>query len=301
MPVMTKSVTAPPRPSPNGSFTAHDPGEVLIKEAKRRARRRRWIYGGTAAVVVAIVAGLSILPSSPSPPQGASRNVPTPPTPPTPLGAPLVEGRDAASTLLTSWYWGSNYVAVYADGRVIWDTGRGVSQYERFLTPHGLELVRAGKFVDPTFLSQTRLIFRMDLWGELPSANLGAATVWPRTYEPSQYAICAGTPGESVPATKALGLLPEPAQALLKGKQRTYDPAIGIAPRYAPLAPWPVAQRPPIECFEVTPAERDTFWQIIDASDIPRLELFHLPTHALVTNDFILSESVIYPHGQPVF
>ena len=274
----------------------HTPDE----RTARRGRRRRWIYGA-AAVVVALAAGLLILPSSPSPPQGAARSVPTPPDPPTPLGAPLVEGPDAASTLLTSWYWGSSYVAVYADGRVIWDIGRGVSQFERFLSPLGLELVRAGKFVDPTFLSQTRLIFRTDLWAELPSANSGAATVWPRTYEPSQYAICPGTPGESVPATKALGLLPEPAQALLNGKQRTYDPAISIAPRYAPLAPWPVAQRPPIECFAVTPAERDTFWQIIDASNMAMLELFHLPRHSLITADFSLSETVIYPHGQPVF
>src|SRR5262245_7265113 len=259
-------VAAPPRPPQASRPAAHDAGEALIKEAQQRARHRRRLLAGAAAVLVAVAAvgGFAILPDGTSPPRGAARYVPSR-VPPTPLGPPLVEGPDAASTLLTSWYWGSAYFAVYADGRVIWG-GRGSRLNERQLSPFGLELFRDGKFVDPTFLWETRLILRKDLWAEFPLVSPGAATVTPRTYEPSHYAICSGNPGNSVSATQFVGLLPEPAQALLNGKHRTYDPGIGVAPGHAISVAWPVAQRPPIECFEVTPAERNTLREILDAT-----------------------------------
>jgi hypothetical protein len=66
---------------------------ALIKEARQRARRRRWISGGGAAVLVTIaaVAGFAIVRVSPSPPEGAARNVPSQ-APPSPVGSPLDHG-----------------------------------------------------------------------------------------------------------------------------------------------------------------------------------------------------------------
>jgi len=66
---------------------------ALIKEAKQRARRRRWITSGGAAVLVTIaaVAGFAILPVKPSSPEGAARNVPSQ-TRPSPVGSPLDHG-----------------------------------------------------------------------------------------------------------------------------------------------------------------------------------------------------------------
>ena len=65
---------------------------ALIKEAKQRARRRRWITSGGAAVLVTIAAvvGFAILPVSPSPPESAARNVPS--QTPSPVGSPLDHG-----------------------------------------------------------------------------------------------------------------------------------------------------------------------------------------------------------------
>jgi hypothetical protein len=98
-----------------------DPGEALIKEAKQRARRRRLIYAGVAMVVVAVAAtAVSSWSNNTAPARHATPPVPPPPA--VPLGAPLVVGPDASSTLLASWgQMHTGYVFVYADGRVIWE------------------------------------------------------------------------------------------------------------------------------------------------------------------------------------
>jgi hypothetical protein len=113
------TVAAPPRPPQLSESAGHDPGEALIKEAKQRAQRRRWIYDAAVVVAIAAVAGFAILPSNPAPPHRAAPNVPTPP-PPKPLGAPVVWGPDLGSTLLTSAAGMYGYAFVYVDGRVVW-------------------------------------------------------------------------------------------------------------------------------------------------------------------------------------
>jgi hypothetical protein len=121
---MAVKVAAPPEPTPLRASAGDDPGEALIKEAKQRARRRRWSYGA-AVVVVAIAAAAAFSTAGTSSPHRASAH--DVPTPAVPLGAPLVEGLDRASTLLASWgQFGDGYVFFYADGRVVWYPGGGV-------------------------------------------------------------------------------------------------------------------------------------------------------------------------------
>ena len=109
----------PPEPGPVDEPAGEDPGEALIKEAKQRARRRRLLYGAVALVAAIAAVAAITRPGGPSAPHADARAAPKPPTP---LGAPLVVGPDAASTLLTSWgQFHVGYVFVYADGRVIWE------------------------------------------------------------------------------------------------------------------------------------------------------------------------------------
>jgi len=122
---------------------SHDAGEALIKEAKQRARRRRWIYGGTAVVLaITALAGLSSLTSSTSPPHGAAQHIPAQPAPP-PLaaGPPSTPATGQLVAALSIPLW------VYEDGRVIsarWTTGDHWTGFlEQRLTPEGVELVRA--------------------------------------------------------------------------------------------------------------------------------------------------------------
>jgi hypothetical protein len=309
------NVAAPPKPPPLllRASVDDDTAEALIKEAKQRARRRHWSYG-TAAVVVAIaVVAAFTIPGSPSLPDGAARAVPKPPTP---LGAPLVQGADAASTLLESWgQFQVGYAFVYADGRVVLKLESGVfldadgrmtgngegcctpgddgprPEYvavERRLSARGLKLVRTGKLHPKRFLV-TRDV---DREGRILIEFAGGETgiyqrkgLWAeptaRVYEPSKYAICPGT-------TDTLGLLPASAQVLLNGKQNTYDPNIGTAN-------WGVPPGPPMECFEVTSAEFSTLQQLMPPSQGWLLPL-------VAEGEFVgsLDAFPIYPHGQPV-
>lgn len=128
-------------------------------------------------------------------------------------------------------HWG--YVFVYSDGRVVAHPDGG-SILERRLTQEGLDLVRSSA-VD------LRLgLPRLGLAHQLP------ASAWADpefvAYEPPGYAVCNG--GWGVDASRVLSRLPLPAQALLRGKERTYDKTdagLGAAP--------------PVGCFEVTAAD----------------------------------------------
>jgi hypothetical protein len=348
---MAVKVAAPPEPTLLRASAGEDPGEALIKEAKQRARRRRWTYGGAVVVVAIAAVAAFTVPGGPSAPHRAARNTPPASSPPTPLGAPLVEGPDPASTLLASWAgFHVGYVFIYADGRVIWSSGvfvdadgrvtwhpdgrdsfvdtdmgeiwypgrrarypgtrvrpEGVFRYaviERHLNPRGLDLVRAGK-LDPKHLLRNwdhvdregrihwvrQLLYqREELWAE-PTAQ---------TYEPAKYAICyTGNQGDSTNARDVVGELPAPAQALLNGKQRTYDPNIGTAS-------WGFPPGPLTECFEVTAAESATLYQILDTNGL----IYHdgVPftgwLAGLPGGSFeiprLLEARPVFPHGQPV-
>ena len=240
-------------------------------------------------VAIAAVAAFTIPTSSTPPRNDATPHVPTPPA--VPLGAPLVQGADPASTLLTSW--GAihvGYAFVYADGRVIWypDIGARVDPdmevtgaqrrrrengvpapdgefryeaIERHLSPQGLELVRAGKLTPREFLvsdpDDRDPQLREELWAE-PTARL---------YEAPTYAIC-HTPADLAPASAQL---PASAQALLSGKQRTVDPNIGWSSEPMGFSFQLDAERElafPSDCFEVTAAEASTLYQILDANGL---------------------------------
>ncbi len=323
------SVAAPPQPPLLRASAVHDPSEALIKEAKQRARRRRRIYGGAAAVVA--IAGLAAFSAfgGTSATRGAGREVSPRPRP----VAPLVQGPDDASTLLASWgQWHVGWAFVYADGRVVWSPDVGVfldadgrvtgigngccshsdarprSEYvavERSLSPRGVELVRAGKLHPRRFLVLRDVdreggifihfgsIERKGLWAE-PTA---------RVYEPSKYALCptSAIPGEGpLAATDVVAELPAPAQALLKGKLRTFDPSIGTASWPRPSTA-PPPDNTPVECFEITTAEASTLYQMLDANG----QIFNKGhpnpqgwDGVLVSGRVELSPVPIYPHGQ---
>jgi hypothetical protein len=284
-----------------------DPAEALIREAKQRARRRRLRYGGAAVLVaIAAVAAFMTFRSDTPPPQTTTPAMA--PRPAVPLGAPLVVGPDAASTLVASYgevHFG--YVFVYADGRVVFlpDIGAGVFEefeyavLERHLSPHGLELVRDGQIAPKEILAWGRpsTYSREELWAE-PTARL---------YEPSAYAICYFTPGPFLPThAVSVASLPSAVQPLLDGNLRTYDPSVAfVNPEMdafnstsdgTPLGP--------MDCFELTAAEEAALYQLLDANGwIP-----HPPDQpeAPIRLDWYgwaggpIYVMPIYPHGQPV-
>jgi hypothetical protein len=116
------------------------------------------------------------------------------------------------------------WVFVYADGRVIWmpdasppESALRFSILELRLTPAGVDLVRSGALPPETFLHQ-------------PMSLPGDAFEDPeiKTFVPSRYAVCFNA--GFLDPSRAVGLLPGPAQALLRGKERTYRAPHFIAP-----------------------------------------------------------------------
>jgi hypothetical protein len=299
-------------------------------------RVRRWPVLAAAAAVAALIVATIILvrtasddggtvltpagpaPTAPAPTLAFPEPAPAPAPAPTPLSAPLVQGPDPASTLLTSW--GEihvGYAFVYADGRVIWypDIFARVDAYtevigaqrlqrtdgrptpdgeflyqaiERHLSPHGLELVRAGELTPKQFLYSNPDPHRVEeLWAE-PTA---------RIWEPVSYAICSGNNEVWINATDVLGELPAPVQVLLNGKERVFDPSIGTS-HWAGTA----SGQLPI-CFEVTAAEVENLYQIFLANgQIVRIGDPWEPPNAwqAKAGRVALSAIAIYPHGQYV-
>lgn len=146
---------------------------------------------------------------------------------------------------------------VVADGRVAgtsdWSRADGPHIIERHLSARGRDLLRTGELDAREFLvidtvdhqgrrtiaySPRRLVQPTTLWAE-PTA---------RVYEPSKYAIC--TFGQSFNAPDVVVQLPEPAQALLNGKQRSYDLRDPRMPKT-------------MDCFELTATELVTLQQIM--------------------------------------
>jgi hypothetical protein len=271
------------------------PLERLEQRAVAIRRRRRTLRAASAVATAAIVV-LAVVATLPG---GNDRSVQTPlgsvpatPAPaPTPLGAPLVQGADPASTLLTSWsQFHVGYAFIYGDGRVLWYTGvwvdangrvtgypggpdplvaydkdgatrfkfRGVQQWlvlERRLSARGLGRVHAGA-IEPSDL------FSLDAAKSLHEHRKLWAEPTPRISKFTKYALCPSSniPGEVVAATDVVDELPAPVRAVLDGKQRTYDPRIGTAHWEFP-GPGQLA-----DCFELTAAETSTLYQMLDAN-----------------------------------
>jgi hypothetical protein len=128
-------------------------------------------------------------------------------------------------------HWG--FVFVYSDGRVVLLSDGSQTLLERRLTQEGIDLVRSGA-ADPRMG-----VPRTGLAHQLP------ASAWADTefaaYEPPGYAVCQGDWDEPIDASRVASRLPLAAQALLRGKERTYDKTdagLGAAP--------------PLACFEMT-------------------------------------------------
>jgi hypothetical protein len=224
------------------------------------------------AVAIAVLVGVVTLP-------GVDRHrIQTPlrpvPTPPVSTVAPLVQGPDPASTILTSWrQFHVGFVLIYGDGRVISHADDPGGIIERRLSRRGLALVRAGKLDAGYFLGHSILrppFPRKKLWAERT----------PRIWEPSKYALCPYQPmgggGVALNATDVVDELPAPVQAALDGKQHIYDPSIGTAHWEFPKT------KGMMDCWELTAAELQGW----DGSF----------AYGRVT----LNPAEIYPHGQPV-
>jgi hypothetical protein len=164
----------------------------------------------------------------------------------------------------------AGYVFVYADGRVIWhrDGVRGI--YEQRLTPEGLETLRSGPFGDhPIWKGQELLMLQILYQADgtvLPTEVFDVAGAWAdpriRPYAPARFAICFSALSElPVDPSHGLDLLPEPAQALLRGKEHTYQGAGPVGPG---------DPDPPTECSELTTEEARALDQILSDAGVER-------------------------------
>ncbi|HEY8116824.1 MAG TPA: hypothetical protein VIH70_10460 [Actinomycetota bacterium] len=140
----------------------------------------------------------------------------------------------ASSSTLVGW------VYVYADGRVIWSSVEGW-MYERRLTSVGLSSVRSRAARPRVFLEKNET-------SQLPE---GAWADRIRVYVPSRYAICYfGRRGRRLDASRTVGLFPASVEALLRGKEWTYD----VAQRFA---------HDPAECSRVTTEDARSILEIL--------------------------------------
>src|SRR5688572_20112396 len=131
---------------------------AVIKEAKRRARRRRRIYA-TTAVLALVGASLLVFFGRPGPPSqgGASDSAPALSSPAAPAG------RDRAAGIVAKYgliHYG--WTLVYDDGRVMFGPDGG-QLLERRLTAQGLDLVRSGA-IQPRALLEPPSSQPADTW-----------------------------------------------------------------------------------------------------------------------------------------
>jgi hypothetical protein len=179
-------------------------------------------------------------------------------------------------------YWG--WVYVYADGRVIWNPVAGAT-WELRLTPYGVDLVRAGAFAPSEFLNPSFS----------PPANAWADHEI-KPYVASRYAICYRGNRGQLKASRIVGLLPGPAETLLRGKERTYDPVAGLAQEHR--GPFD-----PPECSEVTTEEARALAEVLGDAVLGRGSgsFYDLvpPEWAVgsVEDQISISFNAILPHG----
>lgn len=205
--------------------------DAVIKEARRRARRRRVAQGLVMTLLLA--AGASLIGSRfDPPPSGAETQVGQ--VDDSGLG-PAPEG----SHLVVKW--GAvhvGWVLAYADGRLLSYRDSG-PVWERWLTPAGLALATTSAVNWDQFLHVTQSMFPASAW-------LDPA---PREYRPSAYAACLWA-GPNQPADRSA--LPTAARSLLKDAAR--PPAGHVVSASYGADTW--------NCLRVTAAELDSLRQI---------------------------------------
>jgi hypothetical protein len=187
---------------------------------------------------------------------------------------------------------GKEDIYVYADGRMIWGREGLPVWLEQHLTPEGVELVRSGA---------VRLDGQsLDPGSPLPESALEHRLI--KAYVPSRFAVCPGYwpwNTESLEPSSILAHLPVPAQALLRGNERTYDASGGVTGGNPP---------PPFTCFELTTEEaraldgyfRDAGIERIDELDNStpsQWVVYEVRATAAIRQSFI-SMMPLLPHGQ---
>jgi hypothetical protein len=225
-------VTASPRPPLPHDPVERDDSEALIEEARQRARRRRRLYGAAAAVLALLGIVLFASFGRPEPSQSA---------PAEPPALPIGSDDEPATIVAQYARFHEGWVVVYADGRVIRHSDLGTvgssdSMFEARLTADGLDRVRSGAIRPRDFL-YTNPWLSSDTWADVHFE--------PYELTPTKYAICYWRGNGFDDATNGMGRLPAAAQAVLRGKQRTYNNP--ILPQDPPVAP--------VECFEVSAGE----------------------------------------------
>jgi hypothetical protein len=197
-----------------------DVDDAVIKEAKRRARRRRWSYGGVLAVLLSAVAAfVAWYPTSPPP--SAAAPAPAPAEGSLPAGGPSPEAQLVAHFGAAHWGW----ALAYSDGYVITYAGvmarpaathplSGPMGDARFvmrrLTVDGLADVRSGAVPPSAFLTDST-----------PEKGRWADPEF-RPYDtPLGYVACLRD-NPYPPSTGPMEQLPAAAQVLLRGTEQSY-------------------------------------------------------------------------------
>ena len=215
------TLTAPP---PVADPVRRDIDDAVIKEAKRRARRRRWSNGAVAVVLASVAALVAWGPAPPAqnPPPAAGAEPPAGPFPPGGASpdAQLVAGFGA---------WHLGWVLAYSDASVIMyedanahplaTLPRSMPMSDarfvvRRLTDDGLADVRSGAVPLSAFLTDPESV--RGLWAD-PEF---------RPYDnPLGYVACHVVEGAAPfhASTGVLAQLPVAAQAVLRGTEQTYE------------------------------------------------------------------------------
>ena len=187
---------------------------------------------------------------------------------------------------------GKEDIYVYADGRMIWGREGLPVWLEQRLTPEGVELVRSGAVL-------------LDGQSLDPGSALPEGVLEPRlieAYVPSSFAVCPGrwpwNTGSPEPSS-ILAHLPVPAQAVLRGNERTYDASGGVIGGNPPR---------PFTCFEVTTEEARALDGIFRDAGIERIDeldsstpsqwvVYEVRATAAIRRSFI-SMMPLLPHGE---
>jgi hypothetical protein len=205
--------------------------DAVIKEARRRARRRRIAQGLVMTLLLA--AGAALIGSRTDPPSaGAEARVGQVD------GSGLGVAPEGSHLVMR---WGAvhvGWVLAYADGRLLSYQDSG-PVWERWLTPAGLALARSNAVNWDQFLHVTQSMFPASAWMD-PA---------PREYRPGAYAACLWA-GSNQPAD--VSALPAEALTLLKN-------AVPASAGHVVAASY---EADTWNCLRVTAAELDVLRQI---------------------------------------
>jgi hypothetical protein len=201
-----------------------DVDDAVVKEAKRRARRRRWSYCAVAATALATVAAFALWGQPPplnphpygdAPASGAAVGAGGGATD---SSLPVAGGPDRDAKLVEAYgpyaVTGGpahGWVLVYSDAYVI-RSWSGLDPWARRLTEDGLERVRSGAIEPSAFLTDTVSV--RGLWAEPKFRPYGT---------PMGYVACHDQDSPNHISTAVLAQLPADAQALLRGTEQSYD------------------------------------------------------------------------------